>query len=150
MPLSKVQREHLLVVAESWLGTPFHHAARLKGVGVDCANFLAAVYEDAGLIDSVILELPEYPPDWMSHKSEERFLAEVFRIGGQEIESPEPGDVAMFKFGHCYSHGAIVTEWPLVIHAIAPLGEVMRGDATRYPLLDKGGRPRPVKFYSML
>lgn len=150
MPLTKPQRDLIVSVAESWLRTPFHHMARLKGVGVDCAHLLAAVYEEAGLIDPVVLELPEYPCDWMMNRAEERFLAEVLRIRGQEIDSPEPGDVAVFKWARCYSHGAIVTEWPLVIHAIAPLGEVMRGDATKYPLLDKGGRPRPVKFYSML
>jgi cell wall-associated NlpC family hydrolase len=29
--------------AESWIGTPFHHAARVKGAGIDCLMLLAEV-----------------------------------------------------------------------------------------------------------
>ena len=33
------------VVAEAiaWLGTPYHHRARIKGVGVDCAQLALGV-----------------------------------------------------------------------------------------------------------
>ena len=141
------EREALVAAAADWLKTPFHHAARVKGVGVDCANLLCAVYFEAGLIDYI--ELPEYPLDWMWHRAEERFLSEILRTRAREIAIPESGDVAVFKYGRCYSHGAIVTEWPLVIHAFAALGGVVRGDATKHPLLDKGGQPRPVKFFTV-
>lgn len=67
-----------------------------------------------------------------------------------EVSVPEPGDVAVFRYGRCYSHGAIVTRWPEIIHAIAALGVVIRGDATKHPLLDAANKPRPVKFYSVL
>lgn len=146
--MSSDLRKALVAAAEGWLLTPFHHAARLKGVGVDCANLLCAVYEEAGLIGH--LALPEYSSDFMLHQSEERFLAGMLKTGVHEVKVPQPGDVAVFKYGLCYSHGAIVMSWPEVIHAIAALGKVVLGDATKYPLLDKGGHPRPVKFYSML
>lgn len=149
--INKLNFDHrgiILAAAERWLGTPFHHAARLHGVGVDCANFLCAIYEEAGLVDYI--ELPHYPPDWMMHRSEERFLAHVLDARAREVPEPLPGDIALFKFGRCYSHGAIVTQWPEVIHAMAPLGAVVRGDATKYPLLDHGGQPRPVKFYTLV
>ncbi len=29
--------------ARTWLGTPYHHQGRLKGVGVDCAGLLIGV-----------------------------------------------------------------------------------------------------------
>jgi hypothetical protein len=116
---------------------------------VDCINLLCAVYEEVGLIDHV--ELPTYPPDWMMHRNEERMLAGIIGCTAREIAVPLLGDVAVFKFGRCYSHGAIVICWPEVIHAMAALGAVVRGDATKHPLLDsKTGAPRAVKFYSVL
>ena len=30
---------------------------------------------------------------------------------------PQPGDVSVYRVGRCFSHGAIVTEWPFIIHA---------------------------------
>jgi cell wall-associated NlpC family hydrolase len=140
-------RDALVRAAEGWLRTPFHHHARVKGAGIDCINLLCAVYEEVGLIEHI--NLPYYPPDWMQHRSEERMLAGILATA-HEVSVPEPGDVAVFRYGRCYSHGAIVTRWPEVIHAIAALGAVIRGDATKHPLLDAANKPRPVKFYSVL
>jgi cell wall-associated NlpC family hydrolase len=41
---------------------------------------------------------------------------------GQSIQLVQPGDVAVFRFGRCYSHGGIVVETdPLaIVHAYAP------------------------------
>jgi hypothetical protein len=141
-------RDALVAAAEGWLKTPFHHHARVKGVGVDCINLLCAVYEEVGLIDHIDLEF--YPPDFMLHRSEELFLAGVLSTKACEVFEPGPGDVALFRYGRCYSHGAIVTHWPQVIHAMSCLNMVIRGDATKHPLLDGANKPRSVKFYSML
>ena len=45
------QQERAAVVAEAkaWLGTPYHHRAKLKGVGVDCAQLPIAIYAAVGL-----------------------------------------------------------------------------------------------------
>lgn len=48
------QLEYRLAVIESakaWLGTPWHHMARVRGAGVDCAQLLMATYSDAGVIE---------------------------------------------------------------------------------------------------
>lgn len=38
--------KNLQAVAEAitWLGTPYHHQGRVKGVGVDCGTLLCEVY----------------------------------------------------------------------------------------------------------
>ena len=54
----------------------------------------------------------------------------------------KPGDIALFRFGRTFSHGAIVTDWPRLIHAYWAIG-VVWGDATLHPLKD-----RPVRFFS--
>ena len=48
------QRAAVVAAARSWIGTPYHHAADVKGVGVDCAMLLVRVYSDLGLIDRSI------------------------------------------------------------------------------------------------
>ena len=44
------QRDLVVKEAYSWIGTPYHHQAMIKGVGVDCALILLAVFREAGLI----------------------------------------------------------------------------------------------------
>jgi NlpC/P60 family putative phage cell wall peptidase len=126
--------------AESWIGTPFHHAARVKGAGVDCLMLLAEVYEQAGVIGHV--EPPFYVPDWHLHRDAERYLEGLLPYAREVAGPPLPGDIALFRFGRTFSHGAIVTRWPRLIHAYWNLG-VVRGDATLHPLRD-----RPVKFFT--
>ena len=120
--MSDEQRCAVLEEAMSWLRTPYHHAARLKGIGVDCAMFLAEVYEKAGVIDHV--DPDRYPRDWHQHQSEELYLENVESFC-HRVDKPKPGDVVMFKFGRCASHGAIVIEWPQIIHSYIDQGVIL-------------------------
>lgn len=55
MAKKKPLATRLVEEAESWIGTPFRHQGNLKGIAVDCAQFIAAVARDAGVKD---LEIP--------------------------------------------------------------------------------------------
>ena len=138
-------RAAVVTEAESWIGTPFHHAARIKGAGVDCLMLLAEIYERAGIIPHI--DPPFYVPDWHLHCDAERYL-ERLACHAHEIDGPPqgtgplPGDIALFRFGRTYSHGAIVTRWPRVVHAYWSIG-VVYGDATLHPLAG-----RPVRFFT--
>jgi len=136
-------RQDVVREALSWEGTPYHHRARLRGVGVDCAMLPAAVYEAVGLIPHVE---PEYSPQWMLHRDEERFLSWVTRFA-REIPRTEtgPGDLAIWKFGRCYAHAAIVIDLPEVLHAVVRGRAVLRANADR----DEDLRSRPVKFFTL-
>lgn len=135
-------RAKVVSEALTWLRTPYHHRARVKGAGVDCANLPAAVYEAAGLIDFLS---PEYSPQWMLHRDEELFL-EYIRERSREIESEQvgPGDLIIWKFGRTFSHSAIVIDYPRVIHALNGVG-VTWGDACRDSLL----ADREKKFFTL-
>lgn len=39
----RVRAQEIVAEALSWVGTPFAHQQRMKGVGVDCANFVREV-----------------------------------------------------------------------------------------------------------
>src|SRR4029078_6925542 len=90
------KRRAVLREAESWIGTPFHHAARVKGAGVDCLMLLAEVYERAGV--SRRIEPPFYVPDWHLHRDAERYMEGLLRYA-RSADVPEPGDIALFRFG---------------------------------------------------
>lgn len=130
------------IVAEAmtWLGTPYHHHARVKGAGVDCAQLLYGVFIDE-LGFAPAFEIEAYPSDWMMHRSDERFLSYILSHA-QEVDRPRAGDIALFKWGRCFAHGAIVVNWPTVIHADINAGKVSLDEA------DQGRfAGREVKFF---
>jgi cell wall-associated NlpC family hydrolase len=126
----KEQKQAVLAEAKLWLDTPFHHGARLKSIGTDCGQLLLGVYENAGIIPHV--ETPFYSPDFFFHNSDPWF-ENIVREFCQEIDGPGPADVCLFKFGRVYSHGTIVVDWPLVIHAFHSIGRVAFGSALLKP-----------------
>ena len=73
-----VLRAAVVTEAKTWIGTPFHHAARVKGAGVDCLMLLAEVYERAGVTAGRI-NPPFYVPDWHLHRDAERYMEGLLR-----------------------------------------------------------------------
>ena len=116
-----ISGQQIVEEAKTWLGTPFHHRAIIKGVGVDCAHFLIGVYSSLGIVQK--FEPADYPPDWHLHQGAEKFLGYI-KERATRVHDPQPGDVVMFKFGRCASHSAIVVEWPRIIHAFIRQGVV--------------------------
>ena len=108
------ERSRVVRIAREYIGTAYHPHGRKKGVGVDCLTLLACVYEDAGLITSA--KIPHYAPDFFKHKGTELYLNGLLRYT-HEVTEPKPGDIALWKYGRCFSHGAIVIDWPHIIHA---------------------------------
>ena len=139
--MTNADRAAVVAEARSWLGTPWHHRARIKGAGVDCVQLLAGVFHACGLLPDI--DTGDYPPDWMFHRDEERMLNGL-RQYAAEIDSPAPGDVVVFRFGRCYSHCGIIVDAPVMIHAYIDERAVVIGD------LDAGafaGRAR--KFFTI-
>lgn len=129
----------IVAEARTWLGTPYHHHARVKGAGVDCAQILFAVFAAVGLIEHV--DFTEYAHDWHLHRGEEQYLSWLARYA-VEVEQPQPGDVAVFRFGRTFSHGGIVAPEG-VIHAYIGRGVIL-SRLNEEPL-----DGRPVKFWSV-
>lgn len=129
-------REKIIAEAMSWLRTPWHHEARVKGAGVDCAQFLIAVFAAVGLVEDFKTE--HYPRDWHLHRDEPRFLSYLLQHA-DPIETPLPGDVAMFQYGRHAAHGSIVmdTAGPTVIHAWIDEGMVTLTDLSVSPLRER-------------
>jgi cell wall-associated NlpC family hydrolase len=144
MPLTPAQREQVVRAAKEWMGTPYHHQARVKGAGADCAMCPLAVYQECGILPADF-QPPEYSMQWHLHRSEEMYLQTIepfvhelpcsfcgesedwpIHLPGEGhpymAPMPQPADFVVFKFGRTFSHGAIVIAWPLIIHSYIPHG----------------------------
>lgn len=109
-----------IIVAEAltWLDTPYHHLGDVKGFGVDCAMLLVRVFCDTGLVPP--FDPRPYAPDWHLHRSEQKFLGYMEQYGHRVEGDPQPGDVPLFQYGRCVSHGGIVISVEqdvLMVHA---------------------------------
>lgn len=153
-----LERAQVMDNARAWLGTPYHHQGTLRGVGCDCVTYLIGAFVDA----RIGLERPEikhYPPDWHVHRDVERYMegilaycAEVAQPGARH---PQPADIILFRVGRTYSHGALVEEWPVLLHSVIGVG-VQRINYGMDPNLrvirenvPERGAKRPVKIFTL-
>lgn len=120
-------RDEAVVVARSWVGTPYVLGGRIKGAGADCASFIAEYLIEIGATERQPLGV--YSHDWFHHTTEERYkfalmkharvLAETVARGTPDAK---PGDIVLFRVAESrvFNHGAVVTRWPMGIHALQP------------------------------
>lgn len=137
------KRAAVIAEAATWLGTPYHHCADVRGAGVDCAMLLVRVYQACGLTPLDFDPRP-YSPQWHTHRGDELYLQWIVVAGAVPTSTPQAGDVAIWKFGRAYSHAGILTDDSHVIHALQDAGAVTISRLTDTPLAG-----RDVKFYSV-
>ena len=133
------QRDAVIKEALSWERTPHHNGACIKGHGVDCGTYPIACYRACGLIPEI--RIPRYSHQFHLNRGEEWYRA-IVDAHGHRVEKPLRGDFALYKIGRVYSHGAIVIEWPRIIHAWVGIG-VTQDQGDQGHLADKD-----VIFYS--
>ena len=140
----EAQRAAVLTEALSWRGTPFHDDARIKGVGVDCAQFVAACYLESSVVPP--FDIPRYTAQWFMHRSEERLMDFVLRFGHEVDEAQaKSADLVLYKIGRAYAHAAIIIEWPkMIIHAHKLSKKVIEQRPFDFDLFGL-----PVKFFSL-
>lgn len=132
--MSETEERALVVqIAHSWERTPYHHNAMIKGVGVDCAMLVIAVFKEAGIVEASQVD---YLPQWFMNRGEEKYLNELQKYATEITEAEaQLGDVVAYKMGRTFSHGAIIIEpgWPAIIHAHQEARMVIqdRGDGGR-------------------
>ena len=116
------------VVAEalSWIGTPYHHAQAVKGRGVDCALSLIEWFARAGVIER--FDPRPYSASWFLHRGEERFLNCIAHYADRlpDAATVLPADIALYRYGRCTAHGALVVDETFVVHACVAARRVER------------------------
>ena len=116
-------RRDIVIEVRSWLETPYHHQAALKGVGCDCIGLLRGVYE--AFVSPLNVDI-NYSPDWHFHRAEEVLYAHACQYAEEiPLESAGIGDVLLFGFGTGpAAHAGIIASADTIIHAYAEIGKV--------------------------
>lgn len=141
--------DKIVTIAKTWLGTPYHHQASLKGTGCDCLGLVRGVYSE--IYGRSAEEPPAYTRDLAEASRSETLLAAAGRhLVKIKKEEYAPGDVVIFRLrsGAMAKHCAIIsTVGPdRMIHAFesGPVCEVHMSSwwkrriaaAYRFPRLD--------------
>lgn len=147
-------RRAIVAEAISWEGTPYVQQGDVKGPSgaVDCAMLLVRCWVDTGIFQP--FDPRPYPPHWHLHHDDERYLRWMEALS-VEVETPQVGDVAVFFFGRCYSHGSIVVAPDVVCNSSSIHRKCTRNDISeawlshtrRHSKTNKA--PRPVKFFDV-
>jgi hypothetical protein len=143
-----VERAAIVAAARSWIGTPYHNCADVKGAGVDCGMLLVRVFVDGGLCPR--FDPRPYPADWHLHRGEERYLGFLFDRC-REVAEPLPGDIMVLRYGRCYSHGGIVTRAKpcAIVHAFHPARRVLEEEIGHNTVLcDAARAPRFFSYWT--
>ncbi len=103
----------IVAQARTWLGTPFHHQARLKGKGCDCLGLIVGVVDEMGLKDAHGRLLSSY--DEITYPKEPDGAYLIDKLTDILIEVPiadaRAGDLALFKVRENPQHLAILTDY---------------------------------------
>lgn len=118
----------VISAARTWVATPYHHMARVKGAGVDCAQLIIAAFVESGVNED--FDPGFYTPDWHLHRSHEKYLEfmerYLVRIDEEWDDKPfgqrdgwiaPPASVVVVRYGRTFSHSALVSNWPSIIHS---------------------------------
>lgn len=116
-------RRRIVEVARTWIGTPYHHQASLKGVGADCLGLVRGVY--AEVKGHPAATPPAYTPDWAEARGEETLLTAAMRHLRQvSTDEARSGDVLIFRMraGSPAKHAGILVSSSSFVHAAERYG----------------------------
>ena len=118
-PTLRVGTEEILAAARSWLGTPWRHQGRLKGVAVDCGGLIIGVGKELGLLEFDTRAYGRIPDGQQLRALCEQHLMPKL------INEVASGDVLLMRISRHPQHLAIVGDRgdPFsLIHAYADAG----------------------------
>jgi NlpC/P60 family putative phage cell wall peptidase len=117
-------RGEVIAEARTWLGTPWHHQASVKGAGCDCIGFVRGVAER--FVGPVPLAL-DYTATWHLYRAEPRMYL-GFKERCEEIDPAEArvADILLFGAGKGPAHHcAFLTPEGGLIHCYQEAGRVV-------------------------
>jgi cell wall-associated NlpC family hydrolase len=122
-----VTREQIWRAALTWLGTPFHDLACLKGPrgGVDCGQLIVGVAKELGVLPGT-WRCPVYSPERQLHQRADLISPLLARAGFTPVpwEAKQPGDVLTFRIGLTVSHVAVLLPDQALVHAVVDKGVI--------------------------
>ncbi|MDB5658086.1 MAG: phage cell wall peptidase NlpC/P60 family protein [Cypionkella sp.] len=115
----------VIATARSWLGTPYHDQASLRGVGCDCLGLARGVWRE--VVGAESFAIPPYSRDW-GETGPHEVLAERARRMMSEIAPTDavPGALILFRMAPraIAKHVGILTGPDSFIHSYERLGVI--------------------------
>lgn len=97
-------RAEVVAEARSWIGTPFVHQARIKGIGVDCIGLVTQTAKATGLLDVDATDYSRTPDPTRMREGLTRHLDAV------PFKELQPADVIWFRVISEPQHVGLVSE----------------------------------------
>jgi NlpC/P60 family putative phage cell wall peptidase len=121
----RINSGHIVAAARSWLGTPYHDQANVKGIGCDCLGLARGVWRE--VIGPEPFPIPPYSRDWG-----ESGIVEVLTEGARRMmaevapSEAEPGALLLFRMRPraIAKHVGILTASDCFLHAYERLGVI--------------------------
>lgn len=117
--MKTITREEFIEELRTWVGTPFHHQGRWKGLGVDCAGLVVMPLANLGVKEALKADNRTY-----KHRPGHQLLLERLLMIADEIPASEiqPGDIMAFTIYKYPQHLAIKSYGDKVIHVTEDSG----------------------------
>jgi NlpC/P60 family putative phage cell wall peptidase len=125
-------RSDIVAAARSWVGTPFHWEASVKGVGCDCKGLIAGVAREIGRPEGDALEAHARA---YSRRIDARELKSGLQRLFDRTDTPHAGDILLLHVAGKAQHMAIYAGDGRMIHTARGLNKV-----TEVPV----GKSRPI------
>lgn len=114
----------IVATARSWIGTPWRHQGRLKGVGCDCLGMIVGVARELGY---AVADRTDY-----AREPDGRELLDGLDLHLAQVAEPAPGDVVLFEIRGRPQHVGLISDRPDgglgLIHAFAGARKVIEQD----------------------
>ena len=110
----------LVTIARTWLGTPWAHNQNVKGIGVDCVNFLSEVAKESGI---TIEDIPKSYGKISVDNQIKLYLDRNFQYKNNlEIKA---NNIILYAFSGYNNHVAVATSGTTIIHENSKVGKVV-------------------------
>jgi NlpC/P60 family putative phage cell wall peptidase len=113
-----VTREQFVAEARSWIGTPYQHQGRLKGIACDCIGLVICTAQALGLTRENPIDYGKRPDGRLRFSLEQH----VEPIPTSEAQA---ADILLFQWNAVPLHVAIMTDGEHMIHAYLPNRKVV-------------------------
>ena len=121
-----VTHSDIIKKGREFIGTPFVHQGRLKGIGVDCIGLITGVAKELGLFDVVT-------PPYRRYSDGTLLMQEMLKVfDPADLDSKVPGDIIIYwvdKSSKHPQHVGILTETG-VIHTYDRVMKVIEAPTT--------------------
>ena len=128
-------KTEIVAEAKTWIGTPFKHQGRVKGLGVDCVGLIIGVAHFFKLTDFDYVNYSHTPDGFLMRQLLDQHLYSI------PIPEAKAGDIVLMRFEAQPQHVGILSDYG-IIHAYA---QVRRCVEHR---LDQHWRSRIVGAYA--